>query len=177
MFIKPANFIILLLKSIAMASKRAQILYDQFIVCYNEEGWFMPLTKALEDLSEEQFIRKANEKSHSIRQITDHLLFWNERYLMRLKDIPLDTVKIEKDNDPTFNMYDSLSKDELIKKLYEVFDELSEIFKNISDEKLDENAFKNFPDNTDKWWEVLENIAVHNAYHIGQIVFIRKQIK
>lgn len=160
-----------------MSSKRGQILYDQFIVCYNEEGWFMPLTKALEGLSEEEFTWKESSNTHSIRQLVDHLLFWNERYLMRLKDVPLTAVKIEKDNDPTFNIYDSLSKNELIEKTYKVFDEILEILKNISDERLDENAFKNFPDNTDKWWEVLENITIHNAYHIGQIVFIRKQFK
>lgn len=159
-----------------MGSKRGLILHEQFAVCYNEEGWFIPLKKALEGLNEEQFVWKPDENSHSIRELVDHLLFWNERYLMRIKDVPLDTIKIEKDNDPTFNMYDKLSKDELIKKLYQVFDELSEVLKNITDEKLDENAFKNFPDNKDKWWEVFENVTVHNAYHIGQIMFVRKQL-
>lgn len=159
-----------------MNSKRGQILYEQFNACYNEENWFIPLTKAFEGLSDEQFSRKTDNNTHSIRQLVDHLLFWNERYLMRIKDIPLETLKIEKDNDPTFNMYSGLSKDELIEKLYQVFDELSDIIKNISDEKLDENAFKNFPDNQSKWWEVFENVTIHNAYHIGQIMLVRKQL-
>jgi uncharacterized damage-inducible protein DinB len=159
-----------------MNSKRGQILSEQFIACYNEENWFIPLTKALEGLSEEQFVWKEKENLHSVRELVDHLLFWNERYLMRIKDIPLTTMKIEKDNDPTFNIYSSLSKDGLIKKLYQVFDEFLDILKNITDEKLDENAFKNFPDNTGKWWEVFENVTIHNAYHIGQIMYIRKQL-
>ncbi|MET1014600.1 MAG: DltD domain-containing protein, partial [Paenisporosarcina sp.] len=25
-----------------------------------------------------------------------------------------------------------------------------------------------------KWWEVLGNVTTHNAYHIGQIIIIRK---
>ncbi|MDR2995752.1 MAG: DUF1572 domain-containing protein, partial [Bacillus cereus] len=25
-----------------------------------------------------------------------------------------------------------------------------------------------------KWWEVLSNVTTHNAYHIGQIIYIRK---
>lgn len=25
-----------------------------------------------------------------------------------------------------------------------------------------------------KWWGILGNISTHNAYHIGQIVYIRK---
>lgn len=160
-----------------MSSKRGEILYDQFIACYNEEGWFMPLKIALEGLTEEQFAWKESANLHSIRQLVDHLLFWNERYLMRLKDVPLIALKIEKDNDPTFNMYDSLSKDELIEKTYKVFDEISGILKDISEDKLDQNAFKDFPENTDKWWEVLENITTHNTFHIGQIVFIRKKLK
>jgi hypothetical protein len=27
-----------------------------------------------------------------------------------------------------------------------------------------------------QWWEIISNAAMHNAYHIGQIVFIRKLI-
>lgn len=27
-----------------------------------------------------------------------------------------------------------------------------------------------------EWWEIISNAAMHNAYHIGQIVFIRKFI-
>ncbi|PEO24713.1 DltD domain-containing protein, partial [Bacillus wiedmannii] len=25
-----------------------------------------------------------------------------------------------------------------------------------------------------KWWEILANVTTHNAYHIGQIIYIRK---
>jgi uncharacterized damage-inducible protein DinB len=160
-----------------MNSTRGEIFADQFNACYNEENWFLPLKTALDGLTEEQFTWKESENLHSIRQIVDHLLFWNERYLMRFRDVPLTTVKIEKENDPTFNMYDSLPKDELIEKTYKVFDEISGILKGVSDDKLDENAFKNFPENQGKWWEVFENITIHNAYHIGQIVLIRKQLK
>lgn len=39
------------------------------------------------------------------------------------------------------------------------------------DSKLDSQT----PDSDELWWSSLAHLAVHNAYHIGQIVYIRKE--
>jgi len=31
------------------------------------------------------------------------------------------------------------------------------------------------PDHDESWWTSLAHLAIHNAYHIGQIVHIRKE--
>jgi uncharacterized damage-inducible protein DinB len=42
----------------------------------------------------------------------------------------------------------------------------------LTEEKV-ENDVYGFPE-TAKWWEILGNVSTHNAYHIGQICYIRK---
>ncbi|RND01320.1 DUF1572 domain-containing protein [Lysinibacillus halotolerans] len=45
----------------------------------------------------------------------------------------------------------------------------------LTDEKI-ESDVKGFPEVV-KWWQVLGNVSTHNAYHIGQIIYIRKMLK
>lgn len=42
----------------------------------------------------------------------------------------------------------------------------------LHEEKV-ESQVNGFSENV-KWWEVLGNVSTHNAYHIGQIIYIRK---
>ncbi|MGO0129065.1 DinB family protein, partial [Bacillus cereus] len=42
----------------------------------------------------------------------------------------------------------------------------------INEEKVESDVV-GFPVSA-KWWEVLANVTTHNAYHIGQIIYIRK---
>jgi hypothetical protein len=42
----------------------------------------------------------------------------------------------------------------------------------LSEEKV-ESDVNGFP-GTVKWWAIIGNVSTHNAYHIGQIIYIRK---
>ena len=46
-------------------------------------------------------------------------------------------------------------------------------WKNLINEEKVESDVVGFPVSA-KWWEVLANVTTHNAYHIGQIIYIRK---
>lgn len=94
---------------------------------------------------------------------------------MRFIGTPLPAVHIESDNDPTFDDND-LSKEELLGKFYKVMDGLYEAMKNSPEEKFDERPFNN-PDKTWLWWETLHNINIHNAYHLGQMMLMKKQMR
>ncbi|MBS1495197.1 MAG: DinB family protein [Bacteroidetes bacterium] len=152
-----------------------QLLVEQYAACYNEESWFKPLKDVISDLSDEEFKWKESEEQHSIRQLVIHLLFYNEKYYMRFIGTPLPAVHIKSDNDPTFDDND-LSKEELLNKFYKVMDGLYEAMKNSPEEKFDERPFSD-PDKTWLWWETLHNMNIHNAYHLGQMMLIKKQMR
>lgn len=64
---------------------KKKLLLDQLACCRNVESWFKPMSIALEGLSAEQAAWRPNEMSHSIGEITQHLQYWNERWLMRYR--------------------------------------------------------------------------------------------
>jgi uncharacterized damage-inducible protein DinB len=58
---------------------------------------------------------------------------------------------------------------DLKKQLLEVLLRWQEL---ISEEKV-EREVNGYPGQV-KWWAILGNVSTHNAYHIGQIIYIRK---
>jgi hypothetical protein len=42
----------------------------------------------------------------------------------------------------------------------------------LTEEKVESDVY-GFPEHV-KWWGILGNLSTHNAYHIGQIIYIRK---
>jgi len=149
-----------------------ELLSTQFTATYNEENWFKPLTDVIKDLSEEEFKWKATEEEHSIRQLVIHLNFWNERYLARFKGTPMPPVHME-ERDITFDDND-LSKEELIKKFYDMMSDFKKALDDAPEEKFEESVAA---DRTDLWWEVIHNINLHNAYHLGQIMLVKKKLR
>ncbi len=146
------------------------LFLDQFNACYDEENWFKPLKEALSGLTPELASWTDDSSNHSILQLVHHLIFWNERYLFRFKGTPLPPVE-QSEEDVTFEINEKDWKLTL-KKLDDVMTGLQKEFKKASDEKLQSPAFK---DSADPWYSVIANINIHNAYHIGQIVYVRKQ--
>lgn len=144
------------------------ILLRQMAANHNEPNWFVPVERALDGLTEEQ----ANEKSgnsNSIREIVNHLIFWNERYLSRFKGNP--AVKKIESNDETFHSENSQDWESAKERLSAVLTNwVKEV--NEADDKIFEKSAHE--DRFDPWYSVLANVNIHNAYHIGQIVEIRK---
>jgi uncharacterized damage-inducible protein DinB len=151
---------------------KKDIIMEQMKACFEEESWFVTIKKALEGITSEQAEWKP-EGGNSIREILNHLIFWNQRYLHRYKHIPV--AKFD-DNDYTFtNESTGQNIDDwkdTISKLYEVYSEWINILEEADDTRLEGEAF---PGYGSTWYVVLLNITIHNAYHIGQIVTLRKQ--
>ncbi|MCM3733660.1 DinB family protein [Fictibacillus nanhaiensis] len=144
------------------------ILLRQMAANHNEPNWFVPVERALDGLTAEQ----ANEKSgdsNSIREIVNHLIFWNERYLGRFKG-DSSSKKIES-NDETFQSENKQDWEEAKKQLFSVLTEWASAVKGADDAVFERSAHQ---DRHDPWYSVLGNINIHNAYHIGQIVEVRK---
>ena len=146
-----------------------KIILEQMAACHNKKNWFVPVSDAVSGLRAEQAVWNAGTENHSVMQIVNHLIFWNGRWLVRFKGgIP---EKMEGENSATFTG-DKNTWEEALDKLDKILSLWEEVLKKAGETKLQGEAFKGFGDN---WYSVLTQITIHNAYHIGQIVTIRKQ--
>ncbi|MEQ7051941.1 DinB family protein [Paenibacillus alvei] len=152
---------------------RKEILLDQFLVCTLEKGWFAPLFTSLEGLSATQALWKPNDQVHSIWEIAEHLLFWQERYLLRFQQKLVPDLTME--NEETFRLgkSDRTEEDwsELLQRFASVLDQWKQELTSSSESKMEEPAR---PGSDEPWESTLINMNAHIAYHAGQIVYLRK---
>ena len=142
--------------------------------CYSEEGWFTPLKQALKDITEEGFNFKPDEKIHSIRELVNHMIFWNERWLSRMKGI--DPGDFTEKNEITFEgKTKGQTKVQLIKRLMDNFDEWDKELSSCGESKMDTVLFEG-TDYSAKWSQFISSMILHNAYHIGQIMTVKKYL-
>lgn len=147
------------------------VLSDQLFANANEQSWYVPFSVSVKNVTEEEAFWKANEESNSIAEIVQHLLHWNKTWQTRYKESSVLAVPTVGNNDETFTIAKNKTFDELHKQLLETLLYWQEILK----EKQLESDVKGLSDT--KWWEVLASVTTHNAYHIGQIIYIRKMQK
>lgn len=148
-----------------------EILLEQMASCHNQKNWFVTVSDVLAGLTAEQASWKSGSENHSIWQIVNHLIFWNERYLMRFRgEVP---PKMEGENSETFGTSGSGNDwKQSVKKLDEVLTEWGTRLKETEDDVLEREAYAGYGDS---WLAMLTQVTIHNAYHIGQIVTLRKQ--
>ncbi len=137
------------------------ILLEELKTTHNEKDWFVPVNTALEGLTPAQASWTDGKGNHSAGQLANHLLFWNEQQLAKLKgEVP---PQFSGDNEETFNNFDAKTWTTTVQRLDHVLTELEKLV-----EKADDAQLKS-------WASTLSHIATHNAYHTGQIIFVRKQ--
>lgn len=149
-----------------------QYLIDQLKTTYNEKGWLVPFTDSVKALSAKDAASSEKGKSHSVWGIVDHLIFWNGRWLTRLKGG--EPPKMETDNSATFDITDITEEkwNASVSRLTEILKEILEIAERSDDNFLSSEAF---PGYGASWYEMFAQYTLHNAYHTGQIVQIRKE--
>lgn len=136
------------------------VLIEQLRTTHDQKDWFVPISVSLDGLTPEQAKWTDRSGNHSIGQLANHLLFWNTRALATFKGEK--SAPFDGNNDETFNSFDSKSWNATVQKLNQVMVEWEKAVQEASDAKLGESA------------SVIAHIGTHNAYHIGQIVYIRK---
>ena len=144
---KPAN-----LRDVLLAELRST---------HNSEEWFVPANIAVKGLTAEQASWTDGKGNHSVGQLAHHLVFWNRQSLAKLKGETPE--KFSGNNDETFDKFDAKSWNETVQKLDAVLTELEKLVENADDAKLKAIA------------PTIANINAHNAYHIGEIVMVRKE--
>lgn len=145
------------------------LLSDQLLANANDPSWYDPFSDSVKNLSEEQAFWKPDENCNSIAEIVQHLLYWNETWQTRYKKSHVNAVPSIGDNNKSFVIPENTDFTDLKERLLEVLLKWQEL---LTEEKL-ESEVNGFPVPA-KWWEILGNVTTHNAYHIGQIIFIRK---
>lgn len=137
------------------------ILLEQLEAVYDRNHWFVCFEIAVKDLTEAEVHRKG-EDGHSIFELVHHLYFYNERYLCKFLG---EEVQELPRNYNTFQARDAMDWSECIADFRKVMLKFRKEITACSEEKLT------------KWGGTLTHLFIHNAYHIGQIVSIRKQKK
>lgn len=150
-----------------------EIFLEQLGTCHDKNGWFVAMNGALNGLTAEQAARDSDNGAHSVWQIVNHLIFWNERYLLRFKE---QSPAEAGDNDSTFEGESAEAGESDWQRTRERFDAVMVKWKNALREAEESKlAGPVRKDSTVSWHAALSNMAIHTAYHIGQIVTLRKK--
>lgn len=144
------------------------VLANQLLANANDASWYANFAEAVQGLSDEEANWKADKDSNSIAEIVNHLLYWNKTWQTRFVQGTIDAVPQAESNDSTFRAALAMPFHELQQLLLDVLLTWQEI---LTEEKL-QSGIPGLEGSS--WWEAVGNVTTHNAYHIGQMVFIRK---
>jgi uncharacterized damage-inducible protein DinB len=136
------------------------VLLEQLRTSHNQKDWFVPVSVALEGITPEQASWKDKSGNHSIGQLANHLAFWNAQALAKFKGEK--PAAFNGNNEETFNSFDRKSWSATVQRLDQVLTDWEKAV-----EAADEKKLKS-------WYSTIAHIGTHNAYHTGQIVYIRR---
>lgn len=137
------------------------ILLAQLKTTHNDQDWFVPVLKGVEGLTPEQAMWKEGNGNHSIAQLVRHLTFWNTQQLAKFKGEK--PPAFDGNNEETFVAnVDAKSWPSSVRELDDVLTALEKAIEGADDAKLK------------SWASTIAHISTHNAYHTGQILYIRK---
>ncbi|OCA81579.1 hypothetical protein A8F94_22165 [Bacillus sp. FJAT-27225] len=143
------------------------VFLEQLNATYNESGWFTALKDALNGVTFEQAIWRANENSNSIWGNVRHLVYWSEFFLEKYNPGSVEEI-LQLENARTFDVPEEEKNEENWKREVERLKRAIEGWRDALNEKPDKLK-------EGDWGKLLSGYLLHNAYHIGQIVTIRKQ--
>ena len=136
------------------------LLLHELHTTHTQADWFVPISVAVDGLTAEQASWQPPAGGHTAGQLTYHLLFWNRRNLLHFKG--QTTEKFGGDNEETFSKFDTKQWNDTVHQLDQVMTDLEKLVETADDQQLT------------KWAPTIGNICTHNAYHVGQIVYVRK---
>jgi len=137
------------------------ILLEQFKTTHDNQDWFVPASKAVEGMTADQAAWKDGNANHSIAQLVSHLIFWDQEQLALLQK---KGAPYQGKNDDTFNInLDKGTWESMVKQLDAVLTDWEKAIEGADDRTLQ------------SWASTIAHVSAHNAYHTGQILYIRKQ--
>jgi uncharacterized damage-inducible protein DinB len=143
------------------ASTLRSILLAQLHSTHDKSDWFVCGNVAVANLTPEQANWRDGKGNHSVGQLAYHLVFWNQRALQSFSgEKPMNFAG---NNDETFTNFDAKKWNDTVQRLDQVMTGIEKAVESATDAQLAQ------------WAPTLANISTHNAYHIGEIVMVRKE--
>ncbi|MDM5227300.1 DinB family protein [Cytobacillus sp. NJ13] len=145
---------------------RTDLLLRMLDTTYDNESWYAPFKPAIEGLTAEQARwRPAGDTAKSIWENVNHLIYYKKRLAANLEGREWAQ---NLDGDQTFSLTDQINDDKewmaVVERAEMVQRSLREALINTATEALEQNSLV----------EKLLDIMLHDAYHTGQIIQIRK---
>ncbi|WP_261134456.1 DinB family protein [Bacillus sp. Marseille-Q3570] len=145
---------------------RMNLILNVLDTTFEKESWYAPFKHAIEGITAEQAIWKpAGEATKSIWENVNHLMYYKERLTANLEGREW-TQNL--DGDETFHYTKPIDDDQewnkIVVRTERAHNSLRESLSKTSEEKLDQDSFE----------KKLLDIFLHDAYHTGQIIQIRK---
>src|SRR5262245_5429335 len=136
------------------------VLLEQLQTTHNKKEWFASASDAVSGLTAEQASWSDGKGNHSVGQLAAHLVFWNRQQLAKFNgETP---AAFSGDNNETFNSFDAAKWTATVRELDEVMAAWEKVVESADEQKLQ------------KWASTIAHIGAHNAYHIGQMIYVRK---
>jgi hypothetical protein len=151
------------------AADLRSVLLEQLHTTHDKSEWFVSFDTAVAGLTPEQarWVPKAGGpgQMHSVAQLVAHLIYWNENSLARLRG--QKPAAFSGNNEDTFVGYDvnqitAAEWTALIARFDRNMSDLEQWVQSASDADLAAHA------------SGVAHIGAHNAYHLGEIVYVRK---
>jgi uncharacterized damage-inducible protein DinB len=136
------------------------VLLEQLHTTHDQEDWFVPATIAVQGLTAEQAMWSPGKGNHSVGQLAYHIWYWDSRELAEFKGEK--PAPFDGNNNETFDKFTAAQWDDLVKKLNQVLTDWDTAVAAADDATLAKNA------------SMIAHGGAHNAYHIGQILYVRK---
>ena len=136
------------------------LVLEQLRSTHNKNDWFVPANAAVEGLTAKQASWTDGAGNHSVGQLANHLIFWNRRVVEQLKGEK--SAPFKGSNDETFNAFTEANWAQTVRDLDQVMVDLEKLAETLPDDKIE------------KYASTFHHIATHNAYHVGQMIFVRK---
>ncbi|WP_113928024.1 DinB family protein [Bacillus sp. P14.5] len=131
---------------------------------YDKENWYAPFKFAIEGLTAEQAEwQPVGEATKTIWENVNHLIYYKERLTAEVEGREWTN---NLDGDETFSLTDSNTSEwvEVVERAESAHLNLRRALSSVSDSDPDQDAFE----------EKLLDIMMHDAYHTGQIIQLRK---
>jgi uncharacterized damage-inducible protein DinB len=165
--VKKAALLLLLSLPLAVSAQNQSqpptlrgILLAQLHSTHDKEEWFVPAKVAVAGLTADQANWTPGKGQHSVGQLAYHLWFWDSRALMQFKGEK--PAAFSGNNDETFNDFNAAQWDDLQKKLDQVMTDWEAAVQAADDQTIAAHA------------SLIAHVGTHNAYHLGQILYVRK---
>ncbi len=146
--------------------KRNDLLLTVLDSTFDKESWYAPFNDAIEGLTAEQAIWKpSGEATKTIWENVNHLIYYKERLAANLEGHEWTN---NLDGDETFYLTEQSNDDQkwknIIVRAKNAHRHLRQVLNTFSDKELDQCSLE----------VKLLDIMLHDAYHTGQIIQLRK---